>query len=165
MVEWSALQSGGLQRNQCQEEVGPDGIGPLAIKCLHKWEPDKIVALIRAHVRIGIHHDQWKTVRGVTIPKSGRGDHLLAKSYRVASLLNCLGKMVEKGGRNASVGPLQGEGHFSPGQYGCRAQQSAADAMAAQAQEAWSQGRFTRALLMDVAAAFPAWPANDSFER
>lgn len=58
-------------------------------------EPDKIVALIRAHIRLGIHPDQWKTARGVTIPKLGKGDHFLAKSYRVISLLSCLGKMVE----------------------------------------------------------------------
>ena len=52
--------------------------------------------LIKTHFRLGIHLRQCKTARGVTIPKPGKDDYGLAKSYRVISLLNCLGKMVEK---------------------------------------------------------------------
>ena len=37
-----------------------------------------------------------EVARGVTIPKPGKDDYSLAKSYRHISLLNCLGKMVEK---------------------------------------------------------------------
>ena len=35
-------------------------------------------------------------MRGVTVPKPGKDKYALAKSHRVISLLNCLGKMVEK---------------------------------------------------------------------
>lgn len=54
------------------------------------------MAPIRAHIRLGIHPRQWKTARGATIPKLGKDDYRLAKSYRAISLLNYLGKMVEK---------------------------------------------------------------------
>ena len=68
----------------------------MAIRCLYDWEADKIGAILRAHIRLGIHPEAWKTARGVTIPKPGKEDYTLAKAYRVISLLNCLGKMVEK---------------------------------------------------------------------
>ena len=51
---------------------------------------------MRAHIRLGFHPEHWKTARGVTIPKPGKDDYSLAKSYQVISLLDCLGKVVEK---------------------------------------------------------------------
>ena len=49
-------------------------------------------------------------------------------------------------------------GGVCPGQYGCRMGRSVADegVTIAQIQEAWSRGCITRALLIDVAAAFPS---------
>lgn len=38
-----------------KKSPGLDGIGPLAIGCLYDWEPDRVVAIIRAHVRLGVH--------------------------------------------------------------------------------------------------------------
>ena len=83
-------------RGTSKRSPGPDGIGPLAIACVNGWEPGRTVALIRAHIRLGAHPDKSKTARGVTISKPGEDDYCLAKSYRCISLLNCLGKMVEK---------------------------------------------------------------------
>ena len=79
-----------------KKSPGPDGIGPLATACVYEWNPDWIVAPLRAHIRLGYHPAKWKVARGVTIPKPGRDDYSLAKSYRCISLLDCLGKMVEK---------------------------------------------------------------------
>ena len=59
------------------------------------------------------------------------------------SLLNCLGKMVEKVAADlvgAHCDRVQG---FHPGQYGCRKGRSAVDAVGvtiAQVQEAWEEG-------------------------
>ena len=33
-----------------KKSPGPDGIGPLAIACVYEWDPDRIVALLRAHI-------------------------------------------------------------------------------------------------------------------
>ena len=119
-----------------KKSPGPDGIGPLAIACVYGWDPHRIEALIRAHIRLGIHPDRWKIPRGVTITKPGKDDCSLAKSYQRISLLNCLGKMVEK-----------------------VAAMMVSDAMGvtiAQAQEAWGRDYIIGALLMDVTAAFPS---------
>ena len=63
---------------------------------MYGWEADRVEAIIRAHIRLSIHPAAWKTARGATIPKPGKGDSSLAKAYRAISLLNCLGKMVGK---------------------------------------------------------------------
>ena len=57
-----------------KKSPGPDGIFPLAIRCIYDWEPDRIEAIIRAHIRLGIHPKAWKIARGVTIPKPGKAN-------------------------------------------------------------------------------------------
>ena len=131
----------------------------MAIKCLYDWDPERVVALVRAHIRLGVHPDRWKTARGVAIPKPGKDDYSMAKAYRVISLLNCLGKIVEKVVAMLVSVHCETLGGFHPGQYGCRSQRSAVDAVGvviAQTQEAWRRGCIVGALLMNVAAAFPS---------
>ena len=60
-----------FQSTSTKKSPGPDTLGPLAIRCLLDWEPDRIVALIWTNIRLGVYPDQWKTARGVTIPKPG----------------------------------------------------------------------------------------------
>ena len=52
------------------------------------------MALIQAHIKLGVHPDQWKIAGGEAIPKPGKDDYSAAKAYWVISLLNCLGEMV-----------------------------------------------------------------------
>lgn len=117
------------------------------------------MVIIRIHIRLGVHPRCLKVAGGVTIPKPGKDDNCLAKAYRVVSLLNRLGKMVEKVAAMMVSAHCEATGRFQPGQYGCRTRRSAVDAVRlaiAQTQEEWGRGRFTGALLMDVAAAFPS---------
>lgn len=103
----------------CKKSPGPDGIGPLAIRCMYDWDPGRIVALIRAPIQLGLHPRQWKTGREVTIPKPGKDDYGLAKSYRVISLLNCIGEVVEMVATMASA-HCEVAGRFHLGQSGYR---------------------------------------------
>ena len=54
------------------------------------------MALVRGHFRLSFHPEHWKTARGIVIPKLGKYDYSQAKAYRVISLLDYLGKVVEK---------------------------------------------------------------------
>lgn len=97
--------------------------------------------------------------RGAAIPKPGKDNCTLAKAYRVISLLNCLGKVVERVATVLVSAHCEARGNFHLGQYGCRAQRPAVGAVAvaiAQDQGAWGQGGVVVALLVDVAAAFPS---------
>lgn len=68
-----------------------------------------MVALVKAHIRLGTHPNQ-----------PGKDDYGLAKSYRVISLLNCMGKIVEKVAAMMVSAQCGTSGGFHPGQYGCR---------------------------------------------
>ena len=115
--------------------------------------------VVWCHIRLGVHPPTWKTARGIVIPKPGKADYGAAKAYRVISLLNCLGKMVEKVAATLISNHCEREGAFHPGQYGCRAQRSSTDAVGlaiARTQEAWTRKKMVGALLIDVASAFPS---------
>ena len=111
----------------------------------------------RVHIRLSVHSRQWKTAREVIIPKPGKDEYGLAKSYRVISFLNCLGKIVEEVAARMLSAHCEAAGRLHPGQYGCRMRRLVADAVSvaiAQTQEAWSRQCISAAFLMDVAAAF-----------
>lgn len=134
---WSRQPSRALHSSK--KSPGPDGIDPLAIWCVTEWELGRVVALIRAHIRLGTHPGRWKVARGVTIPKPGKDYYSLAESYRVISLLNCLGKTAEKVAFMLASTHYEAMNGFHLAQYGCRTQRSAMDAVgvvAAQTQEA-----------------------------
>jgi hypothetical protein len=65
-----------------------------------KWawgaDPDRITDLLSACLRAGHHPRLWKEAVVCVIPKPGRADYTLAKNFRPISLLECLGKLLEK---------------------------------------------------------------------
>ena len=65
---------------------------------LHLWEWDsrRIARLVVHFLRLRTHPRAWKVARGAPIPKPNRQNYNEAKSYRTISLLNCLGKGVER---------------------------------------------------------------------
>ena len=63
------------------------------------------------------------------MPKPDKDDYNLAKSYRYISLLNCLGKMVEKVAAMMVGAHCDQVRDFHKGQYGCRTGRSAVDAV------------------------------------
>ena len=144
---------------QTGKAPGPGSVPPFAVRCLYDWEPSRVVALVRAHIRLGFHPENWKTARGIIIPKPGKDDYSQAKAYRVISLLDCLGKVVEKTVAYILSNQCERTGALNPGQYGSRPQQSALDAVGlamARTQQTWSHGKMVGALFMDMAAAFPS---------
>ncbi len=81
----------------------------------------------------------------------------LVKSYRVVSLLNCLGKVVEKVVAEQLLQFCEANGKLHKGQMGARKYRSAIDALALliqKVQKAWKDWKIAGALLMDVKRAF-----------
>jgi hypothetical protein len=118
-----------LFRTATNKAPGPDRLGNSVIRLVWEWDKSRIAALVRASIRLGTHPRAWKVARGVTIPKPGKDDYTLAKSYRVISLLNCLGKLVEKTVATMIGGHMERENKLHEGQYGCRKKRSAVDAV------------------------------------
>ena len=58
-----------------QHEVpGPDKVSPPSIRCLSDWDAHRVTALIRAHIRLGVHPDRWKLDKEAIISKPGKED-------------------------------------------------------------------------------------------
>jgi len=97
-------------------------------------------------------------VKGVVIPKPNKPDYGVAKAYRVITLLNCLGKVVEKVAANAIADECVRRRLLHDGHFGCRKRRSAIDAVGRlmkRVDEAWGRGNTVAVLLMDVKGAFP----------
>jgi hypothetical protein len=80
---------------------GPDRLGFKAMRLLWVWDAPRINAIVKMSFRLGVHPRVWKEAKGVAIPKPNKPDYGVAKAYRVITLLNCLGKVVEKVAANA----------------------------------------------------------------
>jgi len=94
----------------------------------------------------------------VVIPKPNKPDYGVAKAYRVITLLNCLGKVVEKVAANAIADQCERRQLLHDGQFGCRKRRSAIDAVGRlmkRVEEVWGRGNTAAVLLMDVKGAFP----------
>lgn len=100
------------------------------------------MALVRQCFRLGLHPQAWKTAKGILLRKPNKSDYSIVKAYRVISLLNCIGKVVEKVAAETISSHIEALGVLHPGQMGSRKQRSAIDAVACLIQEihqAWGQ--------------------------
>jgi retron-type reverse transcriptase len=59
-------------------------------------DADCMTELFSACLRAGHHPKQWKEAVVCVIPKPNKADYTLAKNFRPISLLECLGKLLEK---------------------------------------------------------------------
>jgi len=171
-VEWRAKREGGEMHKEITEEdirkavydqptnkaPGPDRLGFKAIRLLWEWDANRIIAIVKTSFRLGIQLRAWKEAKRVVIPKPNKPDYGVAKAYRVITLLNCLGKVVEKVAANAIAEKCERELLLHDGQFGCRKRRSAIDAVGRlmkRVEEAWGRGNTAAVLLMDVKGAFP----------
>ena len=66
------------------------------IKWVWKADPKRLTCLLQACLQAGHHPSRWKEAVVCVIPKPSRADYTLAKNFRPISLLECLGKLLEK---------------------------------------------------------------------
>jgi ribonuclease HI len=140
-----------------QKAPGTDRLNFRALRLLWEWDSPRIVALARQCFRLGVHPRAWKTAKGILLRKPNKPDYTLVKAYRVISLLNCLGKVVEKIAAEAIADHCETTGGLHLGQMGNRKQRSAIDAVACLIQsthEAWKRKQLMGALFIDVKGAF-----------
>ena len=67
----------------------------LIIQKIYQVLEDRFYKLYKALIESGYHPKCWKEAIGVILRKQNR-KATISKSYRVVSLLNCLGKVAEK---------------------------------------------------------------------
>jgi ribonuclease HI len=139
-----------------QKAPGVDRINFRALRLLWDWDSPRIIALARQCFRLGVHPQTWKTAKGILLHKPNKPNHLI-KAYRVISLLNCMGKVIEKIAAEAIADYCESAGVLHQGQMGSRRNRSAIDAVACLIQEVfqgWEQQQLTGAAFLDMVGAF-----------
>lgn len=124
------------------------------LRLIWEWDSSYIVHIIQACIKLGYQPICWKTAKGILLRKQGK-DRGLAKSYRVISLLECLGKVMEK--VVATKLANYSEHFLYPTQFGSRKHRSTLDALfhlIDYTERAWKGKDLAAALFMDVKGAF-----------
>jgi hypothetical protein len=123
------------------------------------WEitPTRLADLVRACVHAGCHPGEWKEAIVSVIPKAGRADYTIAKNYRPISLLECLGKLVEKVVTRLMYQEIIKYDLVPTNQFGGRVASSTVDAalcLIHDVQSAHAAGLRTGICLFDIAGFF-----------
>ncbi|POS85862.1 hypothetical protein EPUL_004035 [Erysiphe pulchra] len=83
----------------CQASTTSPGEDELTTTCLRLAWPilgDHITNFFNKCIELGIHPSAFKRAIAIILPKSGRRDRSISKSYEPISLLSCLGKGLER---------------------------------------------------------------------
>src|SRR5271156_5828740 len=137
---------------------GSDRLNFKAIRLLWDWSQERVTALIRHCFRLGYQPNRWKIARGILLRKPNKPNYILAKHYRIISLLNCLGKVAEKVAAEVLSKQCERLELLHNGQFGSRKSRSAIDAVAklvATVECAWKHKKIAGALFLDVKGAYP----------
>ena len=135
----------------------PDKINFQILQMIWGWDKARITSMVYHAIRLGYHPTQWKRARGILLEKGGKRDFGMVRSYRVISLLNCIGKVVEKVVAKELSQFCEDYSKLNFGQMGGRKERSAIDAVATlvhTVQEKWEEKKLAAALFMDVKGAF-----------
>ena len=146
-----------LMAQSTKKAPGPDKINFGILRMIWKWEDERMTEMVKQAIRLGYHPKEWKRARGILLEKGGKRDLTLVKSYRVISLLNCMGKVLEKVIAEQLSQLSENFLKLHPGQMGARKERCAIDAVASlvyEVQQRWSKKELAAALFMDVKGAF-----------
>ena len=128
-----------------------------ALRLIWTWDAPRITSLVQQAIRLQYHPWSWKHAKGILLEKPNKRDRTLVKSYRVISLLNCLGKVVEKLVAEKLSQFCEAKGSLHQEQIGGRKHRSAIDEAALmihKVHKIWENKQTAGALLMDVKGAF-----------
>jgi ribonuclease HI len=136
---------------------GPDGISMEMVIHAYKAIPHLFFFLYSGLFNSGYHPSCWRIATGAVLTKPKKEDYSAPKAYRVISLLNTLGKVLERLiarrlGHLAETSPL-----LHPTQIGGRLQKSAVDAslsLTSLIQDNRAAKMTTTTLFLDVKGAF-----------
>jgi Reverse transcriptase (RNA-dependent DNA polymerase) len=85
-----------LRKAASRSAPGQSGHTWTVIKWAWEADSERLTSLLSACLRAGHHPRLWKEAVVCVIPKPNRADYTLAKNFRPISLLECLGKLLEK---------------------------------------------------------------------
>ena len=119
LTEEISLEEARSALNSCKNRSapGPDGIPNLILKNVSDHNFATIIKLYNHCLNTGYFPRHWKMATGVMIPKPGK-DTTDVNSYRPISLLNCIGKLLERILNKRLVNFLMNKNFFNKNQKG-----------------------------------------------
>jgi len=136
---------------------GASSIGYKVLKWAFTEAPDEMTAIVRASLKLGIHHPKWKSLLVVVIPKAKKPSYSDPKAWRPIQLLDTLGKLIEKIMARRIIYQI-GKYNLTPmEQFGGRSNSSCQDALISlthDIQTAWKQKQVFSFLAVDVKGFF-----------
>ena len=159
--EWPRLSRIELQE-ACSSKVKsktprPDNITQDMVIAAYHAEPHLFFRIFSLFFDFGYHPHCWKQATGVILKKAAKPDYSEPKAYQVISLLNCLGKVLERM-LAKRLGALAEVTHLlHPSQIGGRRCKSAIDTDLLLPDEIRQQrriGRLTTTVFPDIKGAF-----------
>jgi ribonuclease HI/endonuclease/exonuclease/phosphatase (EEP) superfamily protein YafD len=161
--DWPELEDPEIRRaivsSSNKKAAGPDSLSFLPIQYAYKAIPTVFNRAYKALFNRGYHPKAWKEAIGIILPKLDKPDYSVPKAYRVISLLNCLGKTLEKLYATRLSYLANTTGLLSPSQLGGRKQRSAIDTALLllhhiQKKQESNKKAITSTLLLDIKGAF-----------
>jgi hypothetical protein len=138
---------------------GPDRLTFAILRQVYTVSPLFFNCFFKALFQIGYHPKLWRTGVGIILPKLNKPDYSVPKAYRIITLLNGLGKILERIvavrlGYLANTTDL-----LYPSQIGGRKQRSAIDIALlllhfVESQQRISSKWVTSSLFLDIKGAF-----------
>ena len=157
-----------LMTQSASKALGPDEFNLRILRMVWEWDSKQIIAIIQNAIRLGYQLKQGKKARGILLEKRRKQNLSLVKSYRIISLLNCMGRIVEKVIVAQLLHYREKFAKLHPGQLRTQKQRCAINAVAAlvhKMQKCWEKKKLAAALFLDVKRAFNHISKNRLIER
>lgn len=113
--------------------------------------------MVQQAIWLGYHPREWKRAHGILLKKRGKRDLTLVKSYRVITLLNFMGKLVEKVIAEQLSQFSDNFLKLHQVQMGARNEKCAIDAVVLlihEVEHQWAKKKLAATLFVDVKGAF-----------
>ena len=146
-----------LKKAANRSAPGQSGHTWMLIKWAWDADSDRIIDLLEACLRASHHPRLWKEAIVSIIPKPKRADYTIAKNFRPISLLECLGKLLEKVVAKLIYRDMSKHALIPTTQFGGRNASSTLDAgltLLHDIQSAHQSGLKTGILLFDIQGYF-----------
>ncbi|KAH7559026.1 hypothetical protein BM1_03963 [Bipolaris maydis] len=167
---WPALTEDELSFACCKVKAtspGPDLISQEVIQKVYSAQPEALFRIYSTLFNLGYHPRCWRKAKGVILRKPNKPDYSIPKAYRVISLLNCLGKVLERLVARRLGALAETTDLLHPSQLGGRLKKSAIDAALLfynNIQQQKRKQKTTTTIFLDIKGAFDHVSKNKLLE-
>ena len=167
---WPTLTEDELHFACCKVKAtspGPDLISQEVIQKAYSAQPEAIFKIYSTLFNLGYHPRCWRKAKGVILKKTSKPDYSIPKAYRVISLLNCLGKVLERLVARRLSALAETTDLLHPSQLGGRLKKSAIDAALLfynNIQQRKRKQKTTTTIFLDIKGAFDHVSKNKLLE-